>query len=100
VYLENNPGSPVKRVFITGYKPERFLFRITPREGMIDKLVPAIAACAAEMPNPPNVEVLDDGRIDIMCTREAVLGATPIPPDAAAQRLLAFAQPLLTALVI
>lgn len=107
-YFDNCPIAMCRMALSSAAKTERFLFRVTPHEGMCSELIRRLNTVREmlfnEMRIPTELKVrsiLRPGKgkedvIDIMTTLKDILGTTPT--ERIGKRLLDFHKPLLMAL--
>ena len=105
LYLERNERSVASQVFVSPYRPERFLFRVTPRPGHEPAVREALALATARLPVPTKLLSSTLQRaagpvqsVDVVTTWQAVVG-TDSPSDATvSNRLRTFVEPLVRAI--
>lgn len=106
LYLSNNPRSLVEDVFISPAKFERFLFRVTPRMGNIDKALRSLENAAKFLNIPVEVEMAvvprKEGKVEVVevkSTLRNVVGSEPKKPEEIEKNLREFIRPFLHALI-
>lgn len=106
LYFDPDAGSAALKVFVSSSKRDRFIVRVTPRPGRLQRVLDALHAAAAALPHPSAVaaaKVKADGNVSIdvveaTTTWEVVVGEDH-PDDATVEkRLHAFVGPLLRAI--
>lgn len=105
LYLTDNQSSLASWVFISPAQFERFLFRVTPRKGMLSQLTGALQAACSSLRVRTEVAVREVTRkegkesvIDVTTSLRDILGDIPLDLEEIEDRLLGFTEPLLLAL--
>jgi len=105
LYLTDNHSSLASWVFISPIQFERFLFRVTPREGTMSQLTGALHTALSTLGVRAEVSEREVRRkegkksvIDVTTSLREILGDIPLDPEAIEGRLLGFTEPLLLAL--
>jgi hypothetical protein len=104
LYLQYNEQSAASEIFVSSSKRDRFLFRVTPKPGQLKRILSALHAAAAALPNPSAVKQTTTERgsvqvdvVEVTSTWEAVIGEDHPDGPKVSQRLHAFVAPLLRA---
>ena len=102
LYLEVNPRSLARQVFVSPNDPKRFLVRVVPLVGAAPSVLRALEEVGRRMPQGPKVALSARGTgetvVDVRATRAQVLG-TDEPTDVEVERrLAAFVDPILRAI--
>lgn len=105
LYFQFNARSIASEVFISPYKPDRFLFRATPRPGTEQALLETLVHASSRLAGTPrvgrNVVKRANGSItvvEVVSTWADVVGAGSPSDEEVAARLKAFVEPLIRAI--